>query len=403
MNQDLNELIKNGDIEKTTLTKRLTIGGEKKDYPVYKFPLEYLYYNDQNGRINTVYHHYVSNHGKLTPEIGESKYNEIFEKFIFDSKKQALKDTQISISEKGQQEPGVILSDGRVIDGNRRFTALRRIQRDTNIKQYFEAVILSFDIKNKLDEKKIKELELDLQLGREERVSYDPIDRIFDVEYKKASGAGNTKGINRDIRLAELIIKFLAIIAPSQNPIDKFYLARELKLDGPIEEIEGTINKLKENKETITQNVLTTLAVQIAKSDAGDSDITRKMRNIKKNILNNPDINKHYIEATDSHVDEIIDCFENHPVERVEDLRKNIEAHPAALESANSLLQTTNRLSNKGEATAGRKQSLVKLQEIRDTLEDLSSEDLKELHEKEFFKAKEILQEIRDFAFKLSK
>lgn len=30
MNQDLNELIKNGDIEKTTLTKRLTIGGEKK-------------------------------------------------------------------------------------------------------------------------------------------------------------------------------------------------------------------------------------------------------------------------------------------------------------------------------------------------------------------------------------
>lgn len=214
MNQDLNELIKNGDIEKTTLTKRLTIGGEKKDYPVYKFPLEYLYYNDQNGRINTVYHHYVSNHGKLTPEIGESKYNEIFEKFIFDSKKQALKDTQISISEKGQQEPGVILSDGRVIDGNRRFTALRRIQRDTNIKQYFEAVILSFDIKNKLDEKKIKELELDLQLGREERVSYDPIDRIFDVyntievqklmtpeEYKKASGAGNTKGINRDISL----------------------------------------------------------------------------------------------------------------------------------------------------------------------------------------------------------
>ena len=31
MNQDLNELIKNGDIEKTTLKKRLTIGGEPKD------------------------------------------------------------------------------------------------------------------------------------------------------------------------------------------------------------------------------------------------------------------------------------------------------------------------------------------------------------------------------------
>ena len=416
MNPDLNELIKNGNIEKTTLTKRLTIGSETKDYPVYKFPLEYLYYNDQNGRINTVYHQYISNHGKLTPEIGESKYNEIFEKFIFESKKQALKDTQISISEKGQQEPGVILSDGRVIDGNRRFTALRRIQRDINIKQYFEAVILSFDLKNKLDEKKIKELELDLQLGREERVSYDPIDRIFDVyntievqklmtreEYKKASGAGNTKGINKDLRLAKLIIKFLSIVAPNENPIDKFYLARELKLDGPLEDIERTINKLKKDKETITQNVLTILAVQIAKSEVGDRDITRKIRDVKYNILDNPEMKEHFISATDEHVDNIIDFFESYPIDKASDLKNNLNNNLEIAEVSSKLLQTTNRLSNKGQITANRRQSLVKLQEIRDTLEDLSSEDLKELHEEEFFEAKEILQEIRDLAFKLSK
>ena len=416
MNHDLNELIKNGNIEKTTLTKRLTIGSETKDYPVYKFPLEYLYYNDQNGRINTVYHQYISNHGKLTPEIGESKYNEIFEKFIFESKKQALKDTQVSISEKGQQEPGVILSDGRVIDGNRRFTALRRIQRDTNIKQYFEAVILSFDIKNKLDEKKIKELELDLQLGRQERVSYDPIDRIFDVyntievqklmtreEYKKASGAGNTKRINRDLRLADLIIKFLSIVAPNENPIDKFYLARELKLDGPLEDIERTINKLKKDKETITQNVLTILAVQIAKSEVGDRDITRKIRDVKYNILDNPEMKEHFISATDEHVDNIIDFFESNPIDKASDLKNNLNNNLEIAEVSSKLLQTTNRLSNKGQITANRRQSLVKLQEIRDTLEDLSSEDLKELHEEEFFEAKEILQEIRDLAFELSK
>ena len=416
MNQDLNELIKNGDIEKTTLKKRLTIGGEPKDYPVYKFPLEYLYYNDQNGRINTVYHQYISNHGKLTPEIGDSKYNEIFERFIYESKKQALKNTQFSISEKGQQEPGVILSDGRVIDGNRRFTALRRIQKETKIQQYFEAVILSFDISKKIDEKKIKELELDLQLGREERVSYDPIDRIFDVyntievqklmtpeEYKKASGAGNTKGINKDLRLAKLIIKFLSIVAPNENPIDKFYLARELKLDGPLEDIERTINKLKKDKETITQNVLTILAVQIAKSEVGDRDITRKIRDVKYNILDNPEMKEHFISATDEHVDNIIDFFESNPIDKASDLKNNLNNNLEIAEVSSKLLQTTNRLSNKGQITANRRQSLVKLQEIRDTLEDLSSEDLKELHEKEFFEAKEILQEIRDLAFKLSK
>lgn len=412
MNQDLNELIKNGDIEKTTLKKRLTIGGETKDYPVYKFPLEYLYYNDQNGRINTVYHRYISDHGKLTPEIGNSKYNEIFERFIYESKKQALKNTQVSISEKGQQEPGVILSDGRVIDGNRRFTALRRIQKETNIQQYFEAVILSFDINNKIDEKKIKELELDLQLGREERVSYDPIDRIFDVyntievqrlmtpeEYKKASGAGNTKGINKDLRLANLIIKFLSIVAPNENPIDKFYLARELKLDGPLEDIERTINKLKKDKETITQNVLTILAVQIAKSEIGDRDITRKIRDVKYNILDNPEMKERFIVATDEHVDNIIDFFESNPIDQASDLKNNLNNNLEIAEISSKLLQTTNRLSNRGQITANRRQSLVKLQEIRDTLEDLSSEDLKELHEEEFFEAKEILQEIRDLAF----
>ena len=394
----------------------MTIGGKTKDYPVYKFPLEYLYYNDQNGRINTVYHQYISNHGKLTPEIGDSKYNEIFEKFIFESKKQVLKDTQISISEKGQQEPGVILSDGRVIDGNRRFTALRRIQKETKIQQYFEAVILSFDISNKIDEKKIKELELDLQLGRQERVSYDPIDRIFDVyntievqklmtpeEYKKASGAGNTKGINKDLRLADLIIKFLSIVAPNENPIDKFYLARELKLDGPLEDIERTINKLKKDKETITQNVLTILAVQIAKSEVGDRDITRKIRDVKYNILDNPEMKEHFISATDEHVDNIIDFFESNPIDKASDLKNNLNNNLEIAEVSSKLLQTTNRLSNKGQITANRRQSLVKLQEIRDTLEDLSAEDLKELHEEEFFEAKEILQEIRDLAFKLSK
>ena len=416
ISQDLNKLIEEKFIEKTTLTKRLTIGGKTKDYPVYKFPLEYLYYNDQNGRINTVYHQYISNHGKLTPEIGDSKYNEIFEKFIFESKKQALKDTQISISEKGQQEPGVILSDGRVIDGNRRFTALRRIQKETKIQQYFEAVILSFDISNKIDEKKIKELELDLQLGRQERVSYDPIDRIFDVyntievqklmtpeEYKKASGAGNTKGINKDLRLADLIIKFLSIVAPNENPIDKFYLARELKLDGPLEDIERTINKLKKDKETITQNVLTILAVQIAKSEVGDRDITRKIRDVKYNILDNPEMKEHFISATDEHVDNIIDFFESNPIDKASDLKNNLNNNLEIAEISSKLLQTTNRLSNKGQITANRRQSLVKLQEIRDTLEDLSAEDLKELHEEEFFEAKEILQEIRDLAFKLSK
>ena len=176
-----------------------------------------------------------------------------------------------------------------------------------------------------------------------------------------------------------------------------------MKLDGPLEDIERTINKLKKDKETITQNVLTILAVQIAKSEVGDRDITRKIRDVKYNILENPEMKEHFISATDEHVDNIIDFFESNPIDKASDLKNNLNNNLEIAEVSSKLLQTTNRLSNKGQITANRRQSLVKLQEIRDTLEDLSSEDLKELHEEEYFEAKEILQEIRDLAFKLSK
>ena len=176
-----------------------------------------------------------------------------------------------------------------------------------------------------------------------------------------------------------------------------------MKLDGPLEDIERTINKLKKDKETITQNVLTILAVQIAKSEVGDRDITRKIRDVKYNILDNPEMKERFIDATDEHVDNIIDFFESNPINQASDLKNNLNNNLEIAEISSKLLQTTNRLSNKGQITANRRQSLVKLQEIRDTLEDLSSEDLKELYEKEFFEAKEILQEIRDLAFKLSK
>lgn len=141
-------------LEKIDLTKRITIDGRQETYDVYKIPLDYLYYNDQNGRINTAYHQFVSKNGKLSPVPGESKYNKQFEQFIFESDSSALKKTQLSIEKNGQQEPGVVLPDGRVIDGNRRLTAVRRIGRSSGITQFFEAAILHLDIESKIDEKK---------------------------------------------------------------------------------------------------------------------------------------------------------------------------------------------------------------------------------------------------------
>jgi hypothetical protein len=405
-----NEFVKTGE------TKKLSIPGvPNTNYDVYAIPLKYLYYNDQNGRINTTYKKFKAEKEPLTPEMGDSEYNEIFEQFIFESNKQAMKDTLQSIKDKMQQEPGVVLSDGRVIDGNRRFTALRMCQKEDGIPKTFNAVILPLDTKSKADEKTIKKLELDLQLGREERVNYDPIDRIFDVyntivveklmtaeEYKKASGAGNIKGINRDIRLAELILKFIDIVSPSGNSVDKFYLARDLKLDGPIEEIERAINDLKSQKKaSITEAILVHLVV--SKIDKEQKDSTRIMRELKTNILKNADVLDHYLPAVDENVDIIMEAFESQPITSSNDIKVVLNQNEEIKEAVEKIKKSTNRLVNKGRIDSKRKKALVELENIRDSLDELRMDDFSELKPDEYLDAKDILIEITDILFKLKK
>lgn len=403
-------------LKKTGEKKKLSIRNQIDDkYDVYEIPLEFLYYNDQNGRINTLYKKYNSTHGLISPKPGDSEYNKIFEEFIFDSNAQAMKDTKQSIEEKTQREPGVVLPDGRVIDGNRRFTALRMIERERNIPQYFNAVILSLDQKSKTDEKIIKELELDLQLGREERVSYDPIDRIFDIyntikvekimnkdEYKKASGAQNTKGINRDIRLAELIIKFIEIVSPGGNPIDKFYLARDLKLDGPIEEIESTINKLKSDNVEATKDAVLTYLIASKVVDK-QNDSTRIMREIKNNILKDNDRLQYFLDSADSKVDVIIDTFADNPIESANELKTVIEKNNEARESIVKLISSTERLINKGKFENERTKALIELENVRDSLSEINPEDFLELTQDENIEARNIISEITDILYKLKK
>lgn len=403
-------------LEKTGERKKLSVREQINDkYDVYKIPLKSLYYNDQNGRINTMYKKYSSAHGLLTPEPGNTEYNRIFEKFIYESNVQAMKDTILSIKEKSQQEPGVVLPDGRVIDGNRRFTALRIIEREENIPQYFNAIILQLDVNLKNDEKKIKELELDLQLGREERVSYDPIDRIFDVyntievqklmnidEYKKASGAKNARGINRDIRLAELILKFIGIVSPGGNPIDKFYLARDLKLDGPIEEIENTIHKLQSNdKESIKDAVLVYMA--LSKVVDTQSDTTRVMRDLKQNVMQDHDRINYFLDAVDDKVDDIIDAFDANPIQSASDLKSVIEEDEKVEKSVYSLIKSTNRIISKGKIENERTSALIELENIRDSLYEIDKEDFSELTADKNIQARDIISEINDILYRLNK
>lgn len=264
-------------------TKKLSIQGQTKTFNVYRVPIEYLIYNKKNGRIATYVSQFIDE-GKEFPEDDINAFNNIIEKYIEQSNPDALKKTKANIKIMSQTEPAVIMANGIVLDGNRRFTSLRQLSREGAGAEfsYLEAVILESDA---YTEKDIKRLELNLQHAIESKVDYNPIDRLVDIyrdlieekvftpqEYSRETQLSLTK-VNEEIEIAKLMIEYLEYI----NQPKKFYIARQQKIDGPIREVAKIIKSKKvddsqidEIKEFLFLNVLSL-----------GGDVSRKIRELK--------------------------------------------------------------------------------------------------------------------------
>lgn len=145
-------LVENSEIASTGAKPKLptTIPNlTDKMLEVYRIPLKYLYYNDENGRIATQIRR-SSEDIQACSDAVSAKYNDQVAKFIEEDNLAALNKTKKSIQSKGQQVYGYVLKDGRIIDGNRRFTALRQLTKETGRTFYFEAVILPLPMMQKL-------------------------------------------------------------------------------------------------------------------------------------------------------------------------------------------------------------------------------------------------------------
>ena len=242
-------------VEKTNLTRKVTYGGKTLVYPVYRVRLDALFYNDQNDRISTWITEYEAENGKGSlEELPIEIYNRIIENFIFESNEEDIKKTQKNIMTTMQRVSGVTLADGRIVDGNRRFTCLRRIQRETKEPVYFETVIMDADIK--ADKKQIKLLELAIQHGEESKVDYDNIDYaigtyrdvvqtgLITVEEYAKSAEETVAAVRKRINIATLINEFLEYIRLPEQ----YHVAREFQIYSIMQEMMSQFSKLKDEE-----------------------------------------------------------------------------------------------------------------------------------------------------------
>lgn len=268
-------------------SKKLTIQGMTKIFDVYRIPIEHLIYNKKNGRIATYVSQFIDE-GNEFPMGDNEAFNKIIEDYIEKSNPDALKKTKANIKIMSQTEPAVVLANGVVLDGNRRFTSLRQLSREGAGAEfsYLEAVILE---NGNYTEKDIKRLELNLQHAVESKVDYNPIDRLVDI-YRDLIEEGGTfspeeyaretqmtlNKVEEEIAIANLMVEYLDYV---KQPL-KFYIARDQKIDGPIREIYKILksknidlDRIEDIKEFLFLNILSL-----------GGDISRRIREIRSVI-----------------------------------------------------------------------------------------------------------------------
>ena len=174
--------------------------GSTQSMVVHKIPLAYLVYNKHNGRIASLTMSYEKQNGELNAESDADK--KIIERFLWDSKKDRNEITLKNLKENTQQRHGIVTSDGVIIDGNRRAMLLNRLHQDgVDHAEYFLAIILPEDAR----QKDINELEAMYQMGEDDKLDYNPIEKYLKCRQLKESGTSED-------RIAKLMAKEVAQI-----------------------------------------------------------------------------------------------------------------------------------------------------------------------------------------------
>lgn len=387
-------------IKPTGEKKKMKVANKMELLNVYEVPLDLLFYNEQNDRIATWISKYKAENGVDSLNIDDKNdYNDLIHSFIKESNPDALEKTKNNIDIMGQIEPGVVLLDGRIIDGNRRYTCLRILQKETSKPQYFKTYILNESVSS--NKKEIKRLELQLQHGKEKPLDYNPIDKLvgiyndiieskmFTIEEYADEVNEKPNKIRKEVEIAQLMVEFLDYIdAP-----EEFYIARQLELDGPLREIPGILKKCKNSEQEmeVKNNIFSDFILM------SSGDKTRVIRKYK-DIISDDDVREDFIENRREFVDKVSDLIdekENTDLSKICEIRtENVELQNEMESSLELWKEKANSNSIKNRPNELLEQAYGKLESIDTRIFDkLKKEQLEETKES-ISKIKMIIEEI---------
>lgn len=243
------------ELRKNQLNQKMTgiplrYKGETREEIVWKIPLAYLIYNKYNGRIGSDVLSYEKQNGELNAE--EDADWEIIEKFLYESKIDRNKTTMESLLKIGQQRYGIVTSDGIIVDGNRRAMLLNRLFHkreefgytydEVEQCQYFLAIILPDDA----EEKDIQQLETIYQMGEDDKLDYNPIEKYLKCKELKRLGFSEEDIAGFMSEKTSQIKEWLRILALMEDYLQEYgydgIYTRLEKTEGPFVDLAGYLD-----------------------------------------------------------------------------------------------------------------------------------------------------------------
>ena len=220
---------------------------------VWRIPLDYLIYNKYNGRIGSDVLSYEKQNGDLNAEIDSDK--KIIERFLYESKKDRNDNTMESLSKIGQQRYGIVTSDGIIVDGNRRAMLLNRLfhnheelhktYNEVEHCQFFLAIILPDDA----GERDIQQLETIYQMGEDDKLDYNPIEKYLKCKELKRLGFSEGEIAEFMSEKESQIKEWLEILALMEEYLQEYdyegIYTRLEKTEGPFVDLNNYLKSYK--------------------------------------------------------------------------------------------------------------------------------------------------------------
>lgn len=311
MEKFINTGIAEGWVRETGNSERKFINGQNEDCPIYEVRVDKLHFNVQNGRIATFISRYQAEHPEGLPQ-DQTELDNLIAGMVEADNPKHLKTTMLDIKNKGQQQSAIILTNGVVIDGNRRFTCLRKLSAAENTLRMLRCCVFP----DTYDENAIKGLELEIQLGEDTKQEYDAISRLVDIdrwvnegrmtadEYAKHANMKQSE-MKNSLAQIDMLKDFLEFCeAPGA-----FHIAQDLKLQGPIESLTTRLGKVKnkDDREEIKNAVFANLLCQTL------GDRTREVREFIDNLIADDKLREEQLDYTV----EVLERLEEKPSDMV--------------------------------------------------------------------------------------